>query len=78
MVKSQKGRKVSDERKVGDCVQWRATGQCSKGDSCSFSRGQRAQSSSPAPTVPTQTDGRKPYEGNSPRGESPPGVKESV
>ena len=60
---------------MGDCFQWRATGQCSKGDSCSFSRGQRAQSSSPAPKVQTQTDGRKPCKGNIPRGKSPPGLK---
>ena len=31
-----KGRNVSAERKVGDCFQWKATGQCSKGDSCRF------------------------------------------
>ena len=34
--KSQKGRKVSVERKVGECYHWKAIGQCSKGDSCSF------------------------------------------
>ena len=32
---SQKGRKASVERKVGECYQWKASGQCSKGDSCS-------------------------------------------
>ena len=37
MTKSQKGRIVSVERKVGECYQWKALGQCSKGDSCSFS-----------------------------------------
>ena len=31
-----KGENVSEERKVGDCHQWKANGQCSKGDSCSF------------------------------------------
>ena len=30
MVKSQKGRTVSAERKMGECFRWRATGQCSK------------------------------------------------
>ena len=25
------------ERKVGECFQWKAIGQCSKGDSCGFS-----------------------------------------
>ena len=33
VTKSQKGNK----RKVGECVQWKAHGQCSKGDSCSRS-----------------------------------------
>ena len=36
LVKSHK-EKVSVERKVGEYFQWRATRQCSKGDSCSFS-----------------------------------------
>ena len=64
LVKSHKGRNVRAERKVGDlkvkdfsaweeCYQWKANGQCSRGDSCSFShgsnRGQQAQSSSLAP-----------------------------
>ena len=58
-----KERKVSVDSKVGECYQWKTTGQCSRGDSCSFShgsnRGQKAQSSSPAPKTQTQTDGRK-------------------
>ena len=59
VTKSQKGRKSSVERKVGECYQWKQLGQCSKGDSWSFShdpasgnrRDQRreGQSSSPAP-----------------------------
>ena len=60
VTKSQKGKKRYVERKVGGCFQWKAHGQCSKGDSCSFSHelasgnrcgGQRReeQSSSPAP-----------------------------
>ena len=32
-----KGNKACVDRKVGQCFQWRAHGQCSKGDSCSFS-----------------------------------------
>ena len=57
VTKSQKGRKASVERKVGECYQWKAIGQCSKGDSCSFSHDpasgnrrhqrQEGQSSSP-------------------------------
>ena len=59
-----KGKTVSVERKVGECYQWKANGQCSRRDSCSFShgycRGQQAQSSSPAPKTQTQIDGRTP------------------
>ena len=39
LVKSHKGRKASVERKVGECLQWKATGQCSRGDSYSFNHG---------------------------------------
>ena len=50
LVKSHKGRNVSAEGKVRECFQWKATGQCSKRDSCSSNHGshpgQRAQSSS--------------------------------
>ena len=37
VTKSQKGKKAYVERKVGKCFQWKAHGQCSRGDSCSFS-----------------------------------------
>ena len=40
VTKSQKGRKVGVERKVGECYQWKTTGQCSKGDSCGFRHGE--------------------------------------
>ena len=33
-----KGKKACVARKVGECFQWEAHGQCSKGDLCSFSR----------------------------------------
>ena len=36
-TKSHKGKKACVERKVGDCFQWKARGQSSKGDSCRFS-----------------------------------------
>ena len=36
LVKSQKGRHVNAERKVGEYFQLKANGQCSRGDSCSF------------------------------------------
>ena len=74
-----KGTDVSAERKVGECFQWKANGQCSKGNSCCFNHGshsgQRAQSSSSTSRAPTQTDGRKPYRCGSPRGASSSGLK---
>ena len=58
------------ERKVGECCQCKAIGQCSKGDSRSFSHGeasgnrrghgQKTHSSSPAPQAKAQTDGKIP------------------
>ena len=67
----------SARKQVAECFQWKATGQCSRGDSKSFNHGahsgQRAQSSSSASRRPTQTDGRKPYKQGNLRGESPSG-----
>ena len=73
VTKSQKGNKAYVERKVGECFQWKAHGQCSKGDSCGFSHdpllalgnsgsGQRrkGRSSSPASHAKAkQTDGEE-------------------
>ena len=83
VTKSHKGRKASVERKVGECYQWKATGQCSKGDTCSFSHDRASgnrhdqrrdgQSSYPTPKAQTQTDGKKPSKGSGLRGESPSG-----
>ena len=62
LVKSQKKRrKVSADRNVGECFQWKTAGQCSRGDSCGFIHAsyievQKVQTSSRAPTAPTQTD----------------------
>ena len=39
VTRSRKGNKANVERKVGDSWQWRATGQCSKGNSCGFNHG---------------------------------------
>ena len=56
---------------MGECYQWRANGQCSKGDPCSFSddrlasgnsgggRRRKGRSSSPAPKAKAQTDERE-------------------
>ena len=43
VTKSQNGQKACVERKMGECFQWKALGQCSKGDSCSFSHDELAQ-----------------------------------
>ena len=42
VTRSRKENKANVERKVGNCWQWQATGQCSKGDSCGFHHGVRA------------------------------------
>ena len=42
VTRSRKDNKANVERKVRDCWQWQATGQCSKGDSCGFHHGVRA------------------------------------
>ena len=39
LVEGHKRRKVSVERTSGECYQWRATGQCARGDSCSVCHG---------------------------------------
>ena len=53
-LKTQKGKNVSVDTRQGECHQWKAKGQCSKGDACSFrhddsKHGKKTQSSSPAP-----------------------------
>ena len=80
VTKSQKGRKASADRKVGVCFQWKAIGQCSKGDSCCFSHDpasgnrcdlrQEGKSSSLAPNAQAQTDGKMPSKSSGRRGES--------
>ena len=64
---------MSAERKAGECIQWKANGQCSRGASCSFNHvshsGQRAQSSSSVSRAPTEIDERKPYRYGSPKEE---------
>ena len=42
VTKSHSGNEAYVERKVGECFQWEAHGQCSKGDSCSFSQDTQA------------------------------------
>ena len=59
--------------KAGECHQWKAKRQCSKGDACSFRhddswRGKKAQASSLASRPQTQNDGRRLSKGSAPRG----------
>ena len=70
MTRSRKKTKANVERKVGDCWQWQATGQCSKGESCGFHHEVRAsgngsellkqkeRTSSPAPNSKATKDGK--------------------
>ena len=71
VTKSQKGKKAYVERKVGECYQWKANGQCSKEDSCTFrhdlasgnsggAQRREGRSSSPAPNSKANTDGEIP------------------
>ena len=81
VTRSRKDNKANVERKVGDCWQWQATGQSSKGDSCGFHHGVRAcgngselhkqkeRTSSPAPNSKATKDGK---------GKSSAGIKSHV
>ena len=46
------GTKQREERTLGDCWQWKANGQCSKGDNCSFRHdiNKRAKMTQPNPS----------------------------
>ena len=64
--KVKRGKTSALKIRMGECCQWQANGQWSRGESCSFShgnnRGQPAQSSSLAPWSQTPNDARRPYE----------------
>ena len=69
--------KRSIEQDLGDCWQWEANGQCSKGDNCSFFHdvNKRAKLTQPNPSSNsfTQQSERKTSRTQSPRGKSPSG-----
>ena len=76
VVKNQ-GTKQRGQRSLGDCWQWKANGQCVKGDNCSFrhdmnKRGRMTQSN-PSPNSFMQQNERKSSRTRSPRGRSPSG-----
>ena len=56
VVKNQ-GTKQRGQRSLGDCWQWKANGQCSKGDNCSFRHdtNKRAKSTQPNPSPASST-----------------------
>ena len=76
VVKNQ-GVKQHEQRSLGDCWQWKANGQCSKGDNCSFrhDKDKRAKSTqpNPAPASSTQENVKNASRTKSPRGRSPSG-----
>ena len=76
MVKNQ-GTKQRGQRTLGNCWQWEANGQCSKGDNCSFrhdinKRG-KVTPSNPSPNSFMQKNERKSSRTRSSRGKSPSG-----
>ena len=73
-VKNQ-GTKQREQRTLGDCWQWKANGQCSKGDNCSFRHdsNKRAKTTqpNPSPSSSTRQNERNASRTRSPRGKSP-------
>ena len=69
--------KQREQRSPGDCCQWKANGQCSKGDKCSFRHdmNKRAKSTqpNPSPGSSTQQNVKNASRTRSPRGRSPSG-----
>ena len=76
VVKNQ-GTKQRGQRTLGDCWQWEANGQCSKGDNCSFRHdiNKRAKMTHPNPSPSSfmQQSERNASRTRSPRGRSPSG-----
>ena len=76
VVKNQ-GTEQRVQRILGDCWEWEANGQCSKGDKCSFrhdiNKLAKMAQSNPSPNSFMQQDERKASRTRSPRGKSPSG-----
>ena len=76
VVKNQ-GTKQREQRSLGDRWQWKAKGQCSKGDNCSFRHDiiKRAKTTqpNPSPSSSTRQNEGKASRTKSPRGRSPSG-----
>ena len=75
VVKNQRVKQREQRRSPGDCWQWKANGQCSKGDNCSFRHdmNKRAKSTqpNPSPRSSTRQNERNASRTRSPRGRSP-------
>ena len=71
------GTKQRGQRTLGDCWQWKANGQCSKGDNCSFRHdiNKRAKLTQPNPSPSSfmQQNERNASRTRSPKGKSPSG-----
>ena len=71
------GTKQREQRTLGDCWQWKANGQCSQGDNCSFRHdiNKRAKSTqlNLSPSSSTRQNERHASRTRSPRGKSPSG-----
>ena len=74
VVKNQRV-KQREQRTLGDCWQWKANGQCSKGDNCSFwhDMNKRAKSAQPnlSPSSSTRQNVKNASRTRRPRGRSP-------
>ena len=71
------GTKQREQRTLGDCWKWKANGQCSKGDNCSFRHDidKRAKpiQPDPSPRFSARQSVRNASRTRSPRGRSPSG-----
>ena len=76
LVKNQ-GTKQGEQRSLGDCWQWKANGQCSKGDNCSFRHDmdKRAKTTqpNPSPGSSSQQNVENASRTRSPKGRNPSG-----
>ena len=76
MVKNQRT-KQREQRTLGDCWQWKANGQCSKGDNCSFrhdiNKREKLTQPNPSPSSSTRQNERNASRTRSPGGKSPSG-----
>ena len=76
VVKNQR-MKQREQRSLGECWQWKANGQCSKGDNCSFRHdmNKRAKSTQPNPSLrsSTQKSVKNASRTRCPRGRGPSG-----